>query len=259
MVVALTVPAIGLPTPRRPRLHPMAVQLGRYALVGGVGTGLNVLLFLVARQWLSAVPANVVAIVLSTLVTTEANRRFTFEAGNGHRWRTILQNVGTMVFYAFYGSAVLVLLQAVVDRPTALVESAAVASASVLGGLARFSVMRLWEFAPSAPDARADRTSGAPCLPFAAPEGPNTARAAMMERDAALPPVPASVALGRGPSLCPPAHGEAPAAGHPLRPGRGAPCRARGHARPAHGPSVGARGPRGVAHHRPPPGRAAPR
>jgi hypothetical protein len=37
----------------------------------------------------------------------------------------------------------------VVDNPSALVESAAVAAASVLGGLARFSVMRLWEFAPA--------------------------------------------------------------------------------------------------------------
>jgi putative flippase GtrA len=149
-MLTLTVPAFELPTPRRPRLHPTLVQLGRYALVGGVGTGLNVLLFLLARTWLSAVPANVVAIVLSTLVTTEANRRFTFHAGQGHRWRTILQNLGTMVFYAFYGSAVLLLLNAVVDAPTALMESAAVAAASVLGGLARFCVMRLWEFAPPA-------------------------------------------------------------------------------------------------------------
>ena len=148
--VALTAPVVGLPTPRRPRLRPTLVQLGRYALVGGVGTGLNVVLFLVARTWLSAVPANVVAIVLCTLVTTEANRRFTFHAGHGHRWRTILQNVGTVVFYAFYGSAVLLLLHAVVESPTALMESAAVAAASVLGGVARFSVMRLWEFAPAA-------------------------------------------------------------------------------------------------------------
>jgi putative flippase GtrA len=148
-MVALTAPVIGLPTPQRPRLHPTLVQLGRYALVGGVGTGLNVVLFLVARTWLSAVPANVVAIVLCTLVTTEANRRFTFHAEHGHRWRTILQNVGTVAFYAFYGSAVLLLLHAVVDDPTALMESAAVATASVLGGVARFSVMRLWEFAPA--------------------------------------------------------------------------------------------------------------
>jgi len=148
--VALRATVVGLPTPRRPRLHPALVQLGRYALVGGVGTGLNVVLFLVARTWLSAVPANVVAIVLSTLVTTEANRRFTFQAGHGRRWRTILQNVGTMAFYAFYGSAVLMLLGAVVDNPSAVIESGAVAAASVLGGAARFSVMRLWEFAPAA-------------------------------------------------------------------------------------------------------------
>jgi putative flippase GtrA len=148
--VALMAPVVGLPTPRRPRLRPALVQLGRYALVGGVGTGLNVVLFLVARTWLSAVPANVVAIVLTTLVTTEANRRFTFHAEQGYRWRTILQNVGTVVFYAFYGSAVLLLLHAVVEDPTALTESVAVAAASVLGGLARFSVMRLWEFAPAA-------------------------------------------------------------------------------------------------------------
>ena len=150
-MVVLLPPMVGLPTPRRPRLHPTLVQLGRYALIGGVGTGLNVLLFLVVRQWLDAVPANVVAIVLVTLVTTEANRRFTFHAEHGRRWRTILQNVGTMVFYAVYGSAVLLLLHAVVDTPTALMESAAVAVASVLGGIARFSVMRLWEFAPAAP------------------------------------------------------------------------------------------------------------
>ena len=149
--VALTAPAIGPPTPRRPRLQPTLVQLGRYALVGGLGTGLNVVLFLIARTWLAAVPANVVAIVLSTLVTTEANRRFTFHAPHGRRWRTLLQNAGTMVFYAFYGSAVLLLVNAVVDSPSALVESTAVAAASVLGGLARFSLMRLWEFAPAAP------------------------------------------------------------------------------------------------------------
>jgi len=148
--LVLRFPAVDLPAPRFLRLRPTLVQLARYALVGGVGTGLNVVLFLVARTWLSAVPANVVAIVLTTLVTTEANRRFTFHAKQGYRWRTILQNVGTMVFYAFYGSAVLLLLHAVVESPTALMESIAVASASVLGGIARFSVMRLWEFAPAA-------------------------------------------------------------------------------------------------------------
>lgn len=132
----------------RLRLHPLLAQIGRYAIVGGLGTSLNVVVFLVARPWLAAVPANLVAIVVSTLATTEANRRFTFGAEAGHHWRTLLQNLGTIVFYAFYGSAVLVLLSAVVASPSELMESAAIVVASVLGGLIRFTVMRLWEFAP---------------------------------------------------------------------------------------------------------------
>ena len=137
--------------PRLPRVDGGVVrQLVRYGVVGVLGTAVSALLYLLFRVWWDAVPANLVALVLSTVASTEANRRFTFHAEQGYRWRTILQNVGTMVFYAFYGSAVLLLLHAVVESPTALMESVAVASASVLGGIARFSVMRLWEFAPAA-------------------------------------------------------------------------------------------------------------
>jgi len=146
LVPALEIPGSWL---ARLRLRPTLMQLCRYAVVGGVGTLLNVLLFLVARTWLDAVPANLVAIVLSTLATTEANRRFTFR-GERHRWRTLLQNLGTVVFYASYGAAVLMLLDMLVARPTQLMESVAVAAASLFGGIARFSVMRLWEFAPHA-------------------------------------------------------------------------------------------------------------
>jgi len=141
----------------RLRLHPLLAQIGRYAIVGGLGTSLNVVVFLVARPWLAAVPANVVAIVVSTLATTEANRRFTFSAEGGHHWRTVLQNLGTVVFYAFYGSAVLMLLSALVARPTELMESAAIVTASLLGGLIRFTVMRLWEFAPAGGSRKAYR------------------------------------------------------------------------------------------------------
>lgn len=155
---ALTVPAMELPAHWRARLRPLLAQLGRYALVGGAGTSLNVVLFLVARSWVDAVPANFVAIIVSTVATTEANRRFTFGAKGGQHWRTLLQNVGTVVFYAFYGSAVLMALDAVVERPTELMESAAVVAASLLGGLGRFAVMRLWAFAPGH-GAQSDRSA----------------------------------------------------------------------------------------------------
>jgi putative flippase GtrA len=137
-----------LSLPSLPRVGRATVhQMLRYGLVGGLGTAVSALLYLVFRLWWDAVPANLAALVLSTLVSTEANRRFTFGGRPADRTREYLQNAGTVMFYAFYGSAVLVVLGDVVDEPTALQESAAVAVASVLGGLVRFLVLRNWVFA----------------------------------------------------------------------------------------------------------------
>ena len=130
----------------RLRAHPLLVQLIRYAVVGGLGTLVNAAVFLLLRTWLDAVPANLVAIVVSTAVSTEANRRFTFGGAVVHRWRANVQNGGTVLFYAFYSSAVLLLLGLVVDSPTPVEETLVVAVASVLGGLCRFLVLRYWVF-----------------------------------------------------------------------------------------------------------------
>jgi putative flippase GtrA len=127
--------------------HPTIVQLTRYAIVGGVGTALNAVFFLVLRNWFDAVPANIIGLLVSTAVTTELNRRFTFSGAAQHRWRASLQDVGTVVFYAFYSSLVLVALQAIVPGVTQWQEALAVAAASVLGGLIRFTVLRYWVFA----------------------------------------------------------------------------------------------------------------
>ena len=98
------------------------------------------------RIWWDAVPANLAALVLSTVLSTEVNRRFTFDGAAADRAREYLQNAGTVAFYAVYGSVVLLLLEQVVVDPTALQESLAVAGASVVGGLARFVLLRNWVF-----------------------------------------------------------------------------------------------------------------
>jgi putative flippase GtrA len=134
---------------RRARMrlhHPLLVQVGHYALVGGLGTVVNAAIFLTVRNGLDAVPANLVALVLSTAVSTEVNRRFTFGGGTAHRWRAQVQIGGTVLFYAFYSSAVLVVLELMVDDPSPVQESLAVATASLLGGIGRFLVMRYWVF-----------------------------------------------------------------------------------------------------------------
>ena len=127
--------------------RPLAVQLVRYAVIGGSSTALNAGLFLLLRPWLDAVPANLVALTVTTAVSTEANRRFAFGGATPHRLREWVQDIGTVVFYAGYSSAVLLVLHLVDPGATPGQEAAAVAVASVAGGLTRFLVLRFWVFA----------------------------------------------------------------------------------------------------------------
>ncbi len=126
--------------------HPLPAQILRYAIVGGTGTAANAAIFLVLRIWFDTLPANLVALVLSTAISTELNRRFTFGGAAAHHWRSTVQNGGTVLFYAFYSSAVLVLLGLAIDSPSPWLESLTVAAASLLGGTVRFLVLRLWVF-----------------------------------------------------------------------------------------------------------------
>jgi putative flippase GtrA len=142
---------IVLPHPTLPRLPrpsgEVVTQLVRYGLVGALGTAVSALLYLLFRTWWDAVPANLAALLLSTVASTEANRRFTFRGVQADRVREYVQNAGTVGFYAVYSTLVLLLLAAAVDDPTSLQESVAVAVASVFGGLVRFLLLRHWVFA----------------------------------------------------------------------------------------------------------------
>jgi len=93
------------------------------------------------------VPANLIALVLSTALSPELNRGFTFGGAQPHHGRNTVQNGGTVLFYAFYSSGVLLLLDELVDSAGPALESLVVALASVLGGIVRFLVMRAWVFA----------------------------------------------------------------------------------------------------------------
>jgi putative flippase GtrA len=135
--------------------HPLLVQVARYAVVGGLGTVVNAAIFLVLRTWWDLVPATLLALVLSTAVSTEANRRFTFGGAMAHRWRAHVQVGGTVLFYAGYSSTVLLVLHTLVDGPSPIQETVAIAAASVLGGTCRFLLLRHWVFEPDDPDEEA--------------------------------------------------------------------------------------------------------
>jgi putative flippase GtrA len=150
-VVERAVAPVGPPGSRLLRRHPLRVQLAHYVVVGGLATAVNAAVFLLLRTGLDTVPANLVALLVSTAVSTEANHRFTF-GGAVHRWRARVQVGGTVAFYAFYSSAVLLLLEALFEDPSPVQESLAVAVASVLAGIARFLLLRYWVFGSDGSD-----------------------------------------------------------------------------------------------------------
>lgn len=125
--------------------------LGRHALwyvvAGGITTALQAGLFLTLREPLGSYAANLVAIAITTLVNTEFHRRVTFAGSSAPPARRYLQAAATFLFYASYGSLVLLALHAVVDEPSGLLETSVLAAASMLGGAGRFFLLRLWVFA----------------------------------------------------------------------------------------------------------------
>lgn len=132
------------PTARRPaEYHPVTW----YAVAGALTTALQELLFLGTRALLGALIANVVAIALTTVANTEFQRRVTFAGRSASPVRLHLQSAGTFVFYAGYGSLVLLSLHVFTAAPSATLQAVALAVASGLGGIARFAVLRWWVFA----------------------------------------------------------------------------------------------------------------
>lgn len=130
------------------RTSPLLGQLARYAAVSGFATAVSAAVFLLLRTWWTALPANLVALVVSTAVSTEINRRFTFGGVSVSRWREHVQNGGTVLVYAGVSSAVLVLLSLVVSRPTPLEQTLAIVSAGTVCGICRFLLLRHWVFDP---------------------------------------------------------------------------------------------------------------
>ncbi|HVV90636.1 MAG TPA: glycosyltransferase [Solirubrobacterales bacterium] len=127
-------------------------ELMTFALVGIASTALYLTLFLLLRTGLDPQAANAVALVLSAIANTAANRRFTF----GRRGREGLLGhhlKGLAVFGLGFGltSGSLALLAAVAPGASSLVEVAALIVANLLATALRYGAMRLWIFGP-APD-----------------------------------------------------------------------------------------------------------
>jgi putative flippase GtrA len=157
--------------PQRPQpsaVHPQAAlarresgllwQILSFGVIGSLSTVATVALYALLRSWWPPLLANLVAVTVTTLWNTEANRRFTFLRQSGSPGRVHLQ--GLVVFALYYGvtSGALLWLHAVQADPSRWLEVVVLVVSSVIGTALRFVLLRSWVFraeeqkTPSRPD-----------------------------------------------------------------------------------------------------------
>ncbi|WP_327632900.1 bifunctional glycosyltransferase family 2/GtrA family protein [Kribbella sp. NBC_00482] len=149
--------------PRRPEpqaAHPDAVlgrregglawQLVSFAIVGVFSTVANLALYALLRHWWPLLAANLGALVITTLLNTEANRRFTFAGPQTPTGRIRVHGQGLVVFalYYLFTSGALLLLHACTSDPSRLLELTVLLVSSGLGTAGRFLLLRRWIFQP---------------------------------------------------------------------------------------------------------------
>jgi putative flippase GtrA len=126
-----------------------------FAVVGGFSTIANLVLYAVLRQWWPLLAANLGALVVTTLLNTEANRRFTFPGPPGGRVRIHGQGLIVFGLYYLFTSSALLVLHACVAEPSRLLELWVLLGSSAIGTVGRFVLLRRWIFEPrrtSAPE-----------------------------------------------------------------------------------------------------------
>jgi putative flippase GtrA len=132
----------------------MLGQLARFAVIGVVSTAAYLLLFLVLRGALGPFGANLVALVVTAVANTAANRKLTFGV-RGRVGAVTHQMQGLLVFglgLAFTTSALAALSTWLPDA-SQLVEILALVGANALATVLRFVAFRSWIFRkhPDAP------------------------------------------------------------------------------------------------------------
>jgi putative flippase GtrA len=129
-----------------------ASRIARFAAIGAASTAAYALLYLLLRGPLPAGAANVVALALTAVANTAANRRITF----GRRGRAGAlrdQAHGAFVFLAAVAitSGALLVLDAIDRRPPRALEVAVLVVSSTLATVVRYIGLRFWVFAPHKP------------------------------------------------------------------------------------------------------------
>ncbi|GAA1667884.1 hypothetical protein GCM10009765_16550 [Fodinicola feengrottensis] len=126
-------------------------QVVRFSAIGVVSTGFTALTYSVLRIWWPVIIANLAAQVITTVLNTEANRRWTFltEARRPITSYGRAQLGGAIIFglYFAFTSSALLGLHAFVSSPSALDDVVVLLLSSLVATIGRFFLLRLWTFA----------------------------------------------------------------------------------------------------------------
>jgi putative flippase GtrA len=124
-------------------------QLPSFAAIGAVSTLAYLGLFWVLRSALSAVAANALALLVTAVANTAANRRFTFGVTGRHR--RLRQHLEGLVVFGLglaMTTGALGLLERTTDHPGRAAELVALVAANAAATVARFVLLRSWVFHP---------------------------------------------------------------------------------------------------------------
>jgi putative flippase GtrA len=126
-----------------------AGQLGWYTAIGIASTLAYLALYQLLREPLGAQPANLLAWVLTAMVDTAANRRYTFGlAGRAGAARAQVEGLAVFGLGYVLTSGSLAALDAVSTDAGRTAELGVLAAANLAAGLLRFLLLRVWVFAP---------------------------------------------------------------------------------------------------------------
>ena len=127
-------------------------QLVRFAVVGVLSTLAYLALFLLLRTGMSAQLANALALLLTAVGNTAANRRLTFGVrGRADRWRHQAQGLVVFAVGLALTSGSLVVLHALAPEAPRAAEVVVIVAANVAATLLRFLLFRSWVFGPRSP------------------------------------------------------------------------------------------------------------
>jgi putative flippase GtrA len=124
-------------------------QAIRFGAIGVASTAAYLLLFMLMQGWAGAQAANLIALLLTAIGNTAANRRFTF--GVGGRTNATRNHIEGLVVFGIalaITSGALAGLHTVVAQPHHLVELAVLVLANLVATAVRFVLLRGWVFHP---------------------------------------------------------------------------------------------------------------